>query len=295
MNLVSFVILHYMDYNTTFQCVESILKNIDYDNYRIVIVDNGSTNESAESLEKTFANDKRIVILYSNSNLGFSQGNNLGYQYSKEELAADFIVITNNDTIFEQKNFVQIMIQECNRTKAYLAGPDLILPNGDHQNPHRDHILSKNEVRKMLFIKKLFLIYFKTKKLFHFDSKFQVLEKMYEKKDLINQKKKNQNYQIVRENIVLQGACLIFTPQYIKFEKKAFSPETFMYGEEDLLAYKCIKRGYHIAYIPRLHVCHMQGQATSRTYKVQLEKNIFVYTHIVKGCKTLLQLMKNKN
>lgn len=294
MNLVSFVILHYMDYNTTFYCIDSILNNINYNNYRIVIVDNGSPNNSAKQLEETFKENKKIIVLYANANLGFARGNNIGYEYSKNKLGADYIIITNNDTIFEQRDFIQTMIDECSQSDFYVVGPDLILPNGSHQNPHRDHILSKNEVKKMLFIKSLFLYYFKLKKLLHIDSKLQLLEKIYEEKDLKTQKRKSQNHQIKKCNVVLQGACLIFTPQYIKCEQEAFLPETFMYGEEDLLAYKCQKKGYDIAYIPKLYVLHMQGQATAKTYKVQLEKNIFMYTHIVKGCKLLLNLMREQ-
>lgn len=291
MSSISFVILHYIDLDTTLQCVESILTSINY-NYNIIIVDNGSPNDSVKKLEEIYKDNDKICILCADKNLGFAQGNNIGYKYAKEKLAADYIIVTNNDTIFRQADFAELMIGEYKRTKAHIMGPDLIVPNGSHQNPHRNHILSKKEVRKMLMVKTCFLYYFKIKKMLHLGSKVQLLEKLYKEKDLKTQMLKTQEYQKERTDIVLQGACLIFTPEYIRCESEAFFPGTFMYGEEDLLAYKCKKKGYHIVYVPKLQVLHMQGQATEKTYKVLLDKNIFMYEHIVKGCRLLLREMK---
>ena len=47
---VGFVILNYKTYQDTIKCVQSIVNTIDTDNYFIVIVDNGSDNESLEEM-----------------------------------------------------------------------------------------------------------------------------------------------------------------------------------------------------------------------------------------------------
>lgn len=50
----SFVILHYLQKSVedTIECIESILNNIDYNDYNIVVVDNGSKDRSGEILIK---------------------------------------------------------------------------------------------------------------------------------------------------------------------------------------------------------------------------------------------------
>ena len=54
---VSFIILNYCSTEVTVQCVESIEKNINYQNYSIVIVDNGSTNNSGKILEEKYGKE----------------------------------------------------------------------------------------------------------------------------------------------------------------------------------------------------------------------------------------------
>ncbi|CUX34418.1 glycosyltransferase family 2 protein [Clostridium sp. C105KSO13] len=291
MKQVSFVILHFMDLDTTVACIASIINNISYENYKIIVVDNGSTNDSEKRIEEKYDSEPKVILLCANENLGFAKGNNLGYSYAKKMLNADYIIITNNDTIFKQHNYIDIMISEFEKNNCYLIGPDLITPDGYHQNPHRDHILTQNEVRKMLLIKAIFLHYFMLKKTLHLDKKINALEYLYDKKD--EKTHENINYKQRKENVVLQGACLIFTPIYISRETEAFSPKTFMYGEEDLLAYKCQRNGYKIVYSPELKTFHMQGVATGKAYEKKLEKNIFMYKYIVEGCQILLKEMKN--
>ena len=50
MQLFSFVILHYNTFDDTVDCIDSIFKNIDYPNYHIVVVENGSKNNSGMKL-----------------------------------------------------------------------------------------------------------------------------------------------------------------------------------------------------------------------------------------------------
>ena len=70
---VGFVILNYKTYQDTIKCVQSIVNTIDTDNYFIVIVDNGSDNESLEVLNKEYEKDDKIAVLDAEKNLGFSK------------------------------------------------------------------------------------------------------------------------------------------------------------------------------------------------------------------------------
>lgn len=292
MKHVSFIILNYYASELTIGCIESILKNIKYNNISIVVVDNGSPNESGEYLQKLYRNEKAVTVLLSDKNLGFANGNNLGYKYAKEKLNADYMVITNSDTIFEQSNFVELLIEFHEKEKYYIAGPDLYTPGGMHQNPRRMKMLSKNEVKKVLLIKQIFLWYFKLKQSLHIGDKIHILEDWYAHKDKNNQK--NRCYDIRYQDVVLVGACIIYSPEYIANEKYGFCPDTFMYGEEDLLTYMCMKKNYKIMYFPELSVYHLNGETTKKKYENVLEKNIFTYKYIIEGCKILLKHMKEK-
>ena len=293
MEHVSFVILHYCAIDITVQCIESIKKNINYNNYSIIIVDNGSPDMSGKILKERYRNDKRIVVLCCKDNLGFAKGNNKGYEYAKKILHSEYIIITNSDTIFRQKDFINKIYRLYKEFHFEILGPDLITPSGVHQNPHRERPLNKFRARKMLFIKSVFLYYFKLKKALHIGNRIYILEKWYDKKDKVTQS--NVKYQSSQKNVVLLGACLIFSPSFIAKEEYAFYPGTFMYGEEDILTFLANKKNYSILYSPDIQVLHLHGEITKKKYGDSLEKNIFTYTYIVEGCKILLRLMRRKN
>ena len=95
-NKVFVIMINYNAYNETLACVAS-LRQQTYNDLSIVIVDNFSTNESVQIIEK---NCQDCILVKSSINLGFSGGNNLGAQKAIE-LGADYMIFLNNDTELE--------------------------------------------------------------------------------------------------------------------------------------------------------------------------------------------------
>ena len=65
------------------------------DDYQIIIVNNGSKDKTAsilKTMQQELFNDN-LVVINSEKNLGFSRGNNLGYQYAEGEV----VIFLNND------------------------------------------------------------------------------------------------------------------------------------------------------------------------------------------------------
>ncbi|MGY0505575.1 glycosyltransferase [Luteimonas sp. e5] len=96
--LVSVIVLTYNNWAYTRECLRSIEEYSDYPNLEVIVVDNASSDETREELQRwmdegSCAGHSRRLIL-NNDNLGFSAGNNIGMQVSKGE----YIVILNNDT-----------------------------------------------------------------------------------------------------------------------------------------------------------------------------------------------------
>jgi len=63
------------------QCLDSTL-NLKYDNYEVILVNNGSTDETNEII-KDYEKDIRIINL--KYNVGFAQGNNIAFKNSKSD------------------------------------------------------------------------------------------------------------------------------------------------------------------------------------------------------------------
>ncbi|MDP2364395.1 MAG: glycosyltransferase, partial [Ignavibacteria bacterium] len=72
------IILNWNGYEDTLECVQSVSKII-YENYKIIIVDNGS---DTDEIDKIVNNFPKINLIKSKTNLGFSGGNNLAIEYS---------------------------------------------------------------------------------------------------------------------------------------------------------------------------------------------------------------------
>jgi len=76
------------------ECLESLLSQSMAPD-RIVMVDNGSTDGSADLVREKFS---AVVVLRQEKNLGFAGGNNLGITWIMENLKPGFIALVNNDT-----------------------------------------------------------------------------------------------------------------------------------------------------------------------------------------------------
>jgi hypothetical protein len=91
--LVWIVVLNWNLLEVTKDCILS-LRNLSYPVFRILIVDNGSTDNSVEEL-KTLED---VTLLVNEKNVGFAAGNNRGIEYALRK-GADYVLILNNDVV----------------------------------------------------------------------------------------------------------------------------------------------------------------------------------------------------
>ena len=79
-------------------CLESVL-NTDYPNFEVLFVDNASTDDSVQFIERKIGRNKRLRIIKNEKNFGFAEGNNIGIRNAKGE----YIALLNNDTKVDPK------------------------------------------------------------------------------------------------------------------------------------------------------------------------------------------------
>jgi GT2 family glycosyltransferase len=92
---VCVVVLNWNGLADTLVCLES-LRHLHYTAHRVVVVDNGSSDDSLGGLRRAGALSAAEVI-DAGSNLGYAGGNNLGIRYALDH-GADFVLVLNNDT-----------------------------------------------------------------------------------------------------------------------------------------------------------------------------------------------------
>ena len=290
---VIFSILHYMTYDDTHECIQSLLLNIKYDNYEIVVVDNGSKNQSYAKLKENFSNNERVHLLRNDSNLGFAKGNNVGYMYAKEELKADFIILLNNDIIFEQNEFINIMLEIHAIHKFNILGPDILSTiDSQHQNPQRTKGFEVSEIKNIILRLTLKLWLNKIK----LENTYLAIKKIYKKyckgKENENGYDSNLHWDKEMTNVQLHGACLIFDPQYVKKYNGLYS-NTFMYAEEDVMQYIAQKEKLKVLYSPKLQIFHKEASATNQVFSKSEAKRKFIYYHSRNSLREILKMENN--
>lgn len=152
---VSIIVLNWNSWEDTIECLESVF-GITYPRYTVVVVDNGSEDDSVEKI-KEYCNGKipvespffeynpgnkpisiteytrkealdsecstPLMLIKNEKNYGFSEGNNIGMQIMLKN--ADYILLLNNDTVVAP-DFLDRLIDVAERdTKIGIVGPKI--------------------------------------------------------------------------------------------------------------------------------------------------------------------------
>ena len=107
------ILVSYNGSDDTIMCIESLWQ-MPSQGFRIIVVENCSTDDSPKKLQKFVEGKRGIVcpvstgtmertehrlcLLLSDSNKGFAAGNNIGIRFSTQTADATFIWLLNNDT-----------------------------------------------------------------------------------------------------------------------------------------------------------------------------------------------------
>ncbi len=247
----------------------------------IVVVDNGSNDGSGEELRRRFADYKNVVIIINDQNLGFAKGNNVGYKYVKGNFDVDCVVVMNNDVIITQPNFAEILASYMHENHLYVCGPDIITPEGRHQNPLQRVPFPTFRIIKWMLMDCIRLIMLKLH--------------LFERKILATYTSVSNSYQ--RQDIdlngindcVLHGSCVAYSSDYLSKEDFAFVPVTFLYVEEMILADYCKRKNYRTGVCPTATVTHLGGK-TIMNGALPRKKQIFKTRQVVKSLSKLLKI-----
>lgn len=121
---VFIIVLNWNGWDDTKECLLS-LRELTYSNYKIVLVDNGSSDRSIELARIEFP---EVKLIENGSNLGFAAGNNVAIQYALDH-KADYIMLLNNDTIVDASFLEPLLSAFRDDQKVGFASPKIYYYN----------------------------------------------------------------------------------------------------------------------------------------------------------------------
>lgn len=227
---VTIVIINYNNASDTIECINSI-KKITFPNYNILVIDNNSTDDSAEILNQ---DRESYIFIRNHQNLGFSGGNNLGITHALNS-EADYILLLNNDTIV-QEDFLDRLVETSLSVKNrgiiggkiyYYDDPERIWYAGGSLNCFlgRTKHIGKNKID-------------------------------------------TGKYDKTREVGFITG-CLMLIPREVIENVGMMDEKYFLYFEDADWCYRIRKAGYRLIYSPLARIYHKESATTQRLNNVK--------------------------
>ncbi len=129
-DLVSIIIPNKNHVKTLKKCISSILERSTYQNYEILIVDNGSTQKSVHDYYQSIHNHPKIRILHYDHPFNYSAINN----FAAEQAKGKYFILLNNDIEIITRRWIEELLMYVQREDTGAAGAMLYYPDNTIQH-----------------------------------------------------------------------------------------------------------------------------------------------------------------
>ena len=230
MGQLDIVVVSYNTAEYTLRAIESVYAETDKTDFKIIMVDNDSKDNSVELIGKKFPD---VEIIQTGANLGFAGGVNIGAKASDR----DYVLLLNPDTVILDGAIDKLMSFAFDTPESGVWGGVTL---------NNDLSLNPNNARARLSFKTLLF-------------SALGLSKLFNKSCFFN----HDNYgcwdrKSARDVDVITG-CFFLTPRTLWHELEGLDETFFMYAEEADYCIRAIKKGYQPRITPEARIIHHGG------------------------------------
>lgn len=128
---VCVIVLNYNGVILTYKgksILESVLESIKkqrYSNYKLIVIDNGSTDSSKETIKQFNAD----IIDIKGGIYNFSAVNNIAIKYALTQYAPDYLLLMNNDITLIQNKFISRLVDTAQKFNAGIVSSEIFNPS----------------------------------------------------------------------------------------------------------------------------------------------------------------------
>jgi len=245
---LSVIIVNYNTKEITLACLTSLYQFTSGIDYEVIVVDNASSDSSAEMLSKFESEHKNFKLIRSSANIGFGPANNLGAKEAKGE----YLLFLNSDTLLIENCLPDCLAAIKNKKavalSCYLLNRDLTIQPSGGFFPTLDRLLIWQ-----FFLDDLPLVGDKFKSIHPHAPGFFFLNRLIGRQSLPRKQARVE----LRPDWITGAFMLV--PQRIFKEVGGFDDKIFMYTEEMELCYRLKKSGGDIILDPKSAIVHIGG------------------------------------
>lgn len=227
---VAIILVNWNGYGLTKSCIKSLQK-ITYTNFSIVLVDNGSVDNSGQRLKEKIPG---LVYLQNEQNLGFTGGNNVGISHALNK-GYDYVLLLNNDTVVEP-DFLNLMVSFLEEHPNYGAAQP-----------------------KILYERKRNILWNAGGGYFKWLEMTWSIGIGQEDKDQFNQE---------RDTPWITGCCFLVKASCIR-KVGLLDDDYFAYYEDVDWSFRMRKKGFRLRYIPASVIYHVAGASSISKQKTK--------------------------
>lgn len=236
------------------RCLETVFASEGDFTYRVIVVDNGSSDGSIKMVTEEFP---QVKVIAGHGNVGYPAGNNLGLRAlgyvddgaKPSPSAPRYALLLNTDTELPPRALVEMIIYMDTHPEIGAAGPKLVLPDGSLDLACR---------RSIPTVEISFWHLIKFSRLFPHSRRFA-----------------RYNMTFLDENEVAEVGSVVGAFMLVRGEaidQVGLLDETFfMYGEDLDWSKRIAEAGWKIMYYPKVQVYHVKRASSRQSKRAQLE------------------------
>lgn len=241
------VVLNYKNYEMTIKCVENIIEST----ANILIVDNCSPNESYDVLQKRYTHAENVHVVKSDRNGGYAYGNNYGVRWGMEHFTdINYVAIMNPDVTVEENTFATLVAFLEKHNEVIVASPVII----EHGRKTKDSTGWNLWSKKSVILSAGYIL-------------GRSIEKTSEGELVLDEGK------IIHYVDVVKGC--FYVVRAVDFIKLGMlDEETFLYGEEEILAYKVKQQNKKEAVLLQIACQHDHAKLNKKPDLAELQSHL---------------------
>lgn len=252
---LSIIIVTFNTQKLLIQCIESVVSHSKGCNYEIIIVDNGSEDDSFLEVSKFKRQNisLKITIVQNKKNVGFAAANNQGMKIAKGR----YILLLNSDTLISSTVLPEMISWLDTQSRIGIASCALKNVDGSEQGTGGYFPTLFRVFAWMFFLEDLPFIdqYIGPFHPMHTNSFFY---------------KGNNNFVKAKKIDWVTGAFFMIRRKLIE-DIGHFDKEYFMYTEEVDYCYRAKDKNWEVFYNPRWSIVHLGGASSSKEFPILSE------------------------